>query len=354
MSDSVEVGVAKPVRDPEPDATGNSNTEATASTKAESVEGDDLASDDSQITGFTPINPAAGAELDEMTPEESKEPTAAVTDVIPKKRAAADNSESEQPSKKRSPPKGKTGMAVKNKNSSSKSKKNTATTDNNTGAGEATSPKQKRGPAKATNGDIDAMEEVVPVTPKKRTPKSKGKKVKAEEPGTEVVASASGSTQTGADGMGENAKGEARKRMAPKKAVATPKEIPSTWDEADEADKMLVNMRDSGEDWITIRAAWEAATGQVTAGSSLPNRYGRIKVHLMELKEGDDERLLTAKAEVEAKFQAEKFSLIAASIEKAGGDKYPAKFLQKVLKKMEAKGKGPMPRGGNTNEDEDD
>lgn len=70
MSDSVEVGVAKPVRDPEPDATGNSNTEATASTKAESVEGDDLASDDSQITGFTPINPAAGAELDEMTPEE--------------------------------------------------------------------------------------------------------------------------------------------------------------------------------------------------------------------------------------------------------------------------------------------
>lgn len=56
---------------------------------------------------------------------------------------------------------------------------------------------------------------------------------------------------------------------------------------------------------------------------------------------------------MEAKFKAEKFSLIAAIIEKAGGAKYPAPFLQKELKKMESKGKGPMPRG-NTNEDEDD
>lgn len=215
--------------------------------------------------------------------------------MSPKKRAAADNHESEQPSKKRSPPKSKTGVATKNKPGSRKLKKNT-TTDDNTGDNEATSPKQKRGLAKDTNGDLDAME-VVPVTPKKRTPsKSKGKKVQAEEAGPEVVASSSGATQArsqnnaahdAADGMGENAKGEARKRMAPKKAVAAPRDIPSTWDEADEADKMLVTMKDNGEDWITIRAAWAAATGQVTAGSSLPNRYSRIKVQIMDLEEGD-------------------------------------------------------------------
>lgn len=74
MSDSVEVGVVKPAGDPEPDATvhGNSNTEATASTKADTIEGNDLASDDSQITGFTSINSAAVAELDEMTSEVCK------------------------------------------------------------------------------------------------------------------------------------------------------------------------------------------------------------------------------------------------------------------------------------------
>ena len=56
-----------------------------------------------------------------------------------------------------------------------------------------------------------------------------------------------------------------RKRQAPKKEVIAPRGIPSSWDEADDADRMLVTMKEKGEGWSEIRAAWKAATGQDTA-----------------------------------------------------------------------------------------
>lgn len=63
--------------------------------------------------------------------------------------------------------------------------------------------------------------------------------------------------------------------------------IPSCWEEASAADRMLVTMRGQGADWGTIRALWKDITGQDTATSTLPVRYIRIKANLMRLEDGD-------------------------------------------------------------------
>ena len=56
-----------------------------------------------------------------------------------------------------------------------------------------------------------------------------------------------------------------RKRQAPKKELAAPRGIPSSWENADYADKMLVTMKEKGESWAEIRATWQEVTGQDTA-----------------------------------------------------------------------------------------
>jgi len=47
--------------------------------------------------------------------------------------------------------------------------------------------------------------------------------------------------------------------------MAAPRGIPTSWETADDADKMLVMMKEQGEDWAAIREAWKDATGQDTA-----------------------------------------------------------------------------------------
>lgn len=63
--------------------------------------------------------------------------------------------------------------------------------------------------------------------------------------------------------------------------------IPSCWEEASAADRMLVTMRGQGAEWGKIRALWKDITGQDTAKSTLPVRYIRIKANLMRLEDGD-------------------------------------------------------------------
>lgn len=173
--------------------------------------------------------------------------------MTPKKRGAVDGDESEQPSKKRSPAKTKNVVAT-------------------TGI--------------ANDGDLDAMEGIVPVTPKKRTPsKSKGKKPNKDDEVTEGVA-ATASTGV-ATRQATNLRGEIRRRTAPVNAVAPGRDIPSSWDDADEADRLLVTMKENGEPWKKIREAIMNITKQGVGPSTLPNRYNRIKVQMMRLKEGD-------------------------------------------------------------------
>lgn len=52
--------------------------------------------------------------------------------------------------------------------------------------------------------------------------------------------------------------------------------LAASYDLCAEHDKMLIDMRDSGESWADIRKAWEEKTGDATATSTLPNRYSYV------------------------------------------------------------------------------
>lgn len=58
---------------------------------------------------------------------------------------------------------------------------------------------------------------------------------------------------------------------------AAARAIPKTYDEAEEADKMLIAWRDEKKEWGAIKAEWKRLTGEATAQSTLPNRYARLK-----------------------------------------------------------------------------
>ena len=98
-------------------------------------------------------------------------------------------------------------------------------------------------------------------------------------------------------------KNKRQKKTNPKASVATegistppPKNgkakssnvpMPTSWAEAGEADRMMVAMRDKGDDWAKIRKQWKEMTGMDTAASTLPTRYSRIKASMTVLQDGD-------------------------------------------------------------------
>lgn len=65
-----------------------------------------------------------------------------------------------------------------------------------------------------------------------------------------------------------------RQRRAPKQGIMDARPIPRSYDECDEADKALLDLRDKEKKtWKEIRAVWEELTEQKTGTSTLPNRY---------------------------------------------------------------------------------
>ena len=132
-------------------------------------------------------------------------------------------------------------------------------------------PKKPRVKAAAAN-DANAVAD----TPK---PKS-NKKAKAAESSEDSAdpATSQETTKTGTP----------RKRAATVKDKAVARGLPTCMEDASEADKMLLHMKDNeGKGWTAIRATWKAMTGQETAASTLPNRYNRLKSIMMVLKKGD-------------------------------------------------------------------
>ena len=75
-------------------------------------------------------------------------------------------------------------------------------------------------------------------------------------------------------GKGKNAVPVHRKRRAPKNGISESRIIPRSYEECDNADKALLDMRDvERKTWKEIRNAWEGVTGHKTGASTLPNRY---------------------------------------------------------------------------------
>ena len=101
------------------------------------------------------------------------------------------------------------------------------------------------------------------------TTKAKAVKVENQANANDGTAESTDKSASSAKGNGEiegmTVHNTPRKRQAPKKEIIAPRGIPSSWDEADDADRMLVAMKEKGEGWSDIRAAWKEATGQDTA-----------------------------------------------------------------------------------------
>ncbi|TKA81975.1 hypothetical protein B0A49_00470 [Cryomyces minteri] len=125
-----------------------------------------------------------------------------------------------------------------------------------------------------------------------------------------------------------------RLRKAPTKAITPGRAIPRTMEECNEADRMLLSMRDTGKAWDEIKEAWEAATGEKVGRSTLPNRYTRLKANVMVFPAEDNIKLLAAKKTVEETFEKEKWSMIANDIIRNGGGAHSVTILQKQHKKL--------------------
>ena len=88
------------------------------------------------------------------------------------------------------------------------------------------------------------------------------------------------SAKDGADG---EPKLNGRKRASPNggEKPAAALSIPLSWDTAEEYDRKLVEMKRDGASWGEINKMWEAVTGRVAKGSTLPNRYIRLMVQYL-------------------------------------------------------------------------
>lgn len=116
----------------------------------------------------------------------------------------------------------------------------------------------------------DKKGEKTPVTPRKR-----GRKGKTAGEGVGTV------TAEEADDEAETP--SKKKRGTPGKGTpgkAGKRALPGSLEEASEEDKMMLRMRDEeNKPWSEIRAAWEEITGEAVGGSTLSNRYQRIKAN---------------------------------------------------------------------------
>ena len=201
--------------------------------------------------------------------QDAKGPKNGRTKTTPKKRGAAKNDDESPVAKKK--------RATANVKKEAKDAE-----DNGDAAGgnlpltPPVTPSKKGRGRKASNTADAAVNGAVP--------KSKGgKKAKATE-------SAEDSTEgpNSQESPATTKSGTPRKRAAVTKDKAVARGLPTSMEQASDADKMLLHMKDvENKPWAEIRKMWTGMTSQETASSTLPNRYNRLKANLMVLKDGD-------------------------------------------------------------------
>ena len=130
-----------------------------------------------------------------------------------------------------------------------------------------------------SNDASDADEEPVAQPTPKATPKKRGAAAIKEEGADESPAKKRAPAKPKAAKEPKAPKAKVVKEKATKasSAKSNSRPIPQTFEEADEADKLLVEMKNKGSSWKAIKDMWVAKTGQVPGGSTLSGRYARIK-----------------------------------------------------------------------------
>lgn len=64
--------------------------------------------------------------------------------------------------------------------------------------------------------------------------------------------------------------------------------IPTSYEDASEEDRLIIKMREKdGQGWLDIRKVIEENTGVNFGGSSLSNRYGRMKANFTVFEKED-------------------------------------------------------------------
>ncbi|KIW00554.1 uncharacterized protein PV09_07909 [Verruconis gallopava] len=120
--------------------------------------------------------------------------------------------------------------------------------------------------------------------------------------------------------------------------------IPQSVDEMKPEDKMLVKFKEEGKPWSVINAEWEKMTGVKPGGSTLPNRYNRIKAAIACVAEADMEQLKASAAAIDDAIDAEhkdalckKWARVAKHMKEHGvGTDYQPSTLEKQFKKLQA------------------
>ena len=143
-----------------------------------------------------------------------------------------------------------------------------------------TAAKVKKAATTATEGEATTNGTTIvvePVTPKKRTPaKPKNNTPKAAADNTEAAGeedSASTAKVKTSPTKAKTANGNSTPRKrAPASGIAPSRGIPDCYENATNADKRLIKMKEDGESWEAIRAAWKEETGDDPGKSTLPNR----------------------------------------------------------------------------------
>jgi hypothetical protein len=107
---------------------------------------------------------------------------------------------------------------------------------------------------------------------KPKTPKKRDSKVMAQDSGDGEEGSPATPSKTGS----------ASKRIKVKK-----QEIPASRAELSGGDRLMVDMKEAGKSWADINTAYTNLTGVAVGGSTLRNRYLKIKDSLAEWKDGD-------------------------------------------------------------------
>ncbi|KAL1851577.1 hypothetical protein Plec18170_006396 [Paecilomyces lecythidis] len=157
---------------------------------------------------------------------------------------------------------------------------------------------------------------MTPQTP--QNPRKGGRKRGSEAPGTPTPVKKTKATP---------------EKGTPKKGAMRP--IPASFEEAGPEDRLIIQMRDNeGKSWAEIRETWTAMTGIQVGGSTLSNRYIRLKANFVAWTAEEEASLLEAKKEVEEKIEQEKWHRIADAIEIKSGSKFPAAAVQKKFKEL--------------------
>lgn len=110
--------------------------------------------------------------------------------------------------------------------------------------------------------------------------------------------------------------------------------FPNAYQVAEDADKMLYDSRNNGDQWKDIHARWLQIRGTSMSVTTLRQRYRKMKRAWEKTLPGDVEvqQILSAQREVLDQFNKEKWENIAAKMLQSTGRAYTAAQVQDLVK----------------------